>query len=137
MILADTSAWVEYDRGTESPVHQRLRDLVLGADQLVVTEPVLMEVLSGAKDDEREKALRRMLLRFAFVPFLPATDFEGAAEVYRRCRASGITPRGFVDCMIATVARRVGATVLAHDVDLARIASVIGLEMDGASLRPI
>ncbi|MEP7159206.1 MAG: PIN domain nuclease [Chloroflexota bacterium] len=135
MILADTSAWIEYDRGTGSRVHLRLRDLVGGADRLVVTEPVLMEILTGATTAAREKALRGLLLRFDFVPFVAAMDFDGAAEVYRRCRASGITPRGLVDCMIATVALRVGASVLAHDADFARIASVIGLELDQASLR--
>jgi predicted nucleic acid-binding protein len=134
VILADTSAWIEYIRGTESPVHQRLRDLVLGAGQLVVTEPVLMEVLGGARNEDSATALRRLLLRCDFVPFLSATDFEGAADVYRLCRASGVTPRGFVDCMIAAVARRVGASVLAHDVDLARIGSVVGFELDPASL---
>jgi predicted nucleic acid-binding protein len=41
-----------------------------------------------------------------------------------------------VDCMIAAVARRRGTRLLEHDADLARIADVVGIELDEASLRP-
>jgi len=40
-----------------------------------------------------------------------------------------------VDCMIAAVAWRSEATLLAHDADLDRVANVIGLDLDDASLR--
>ena len=56
MILADTSAWVEYDRATGSPADNRLTELITDARLLRVTEPVVMEVLSGARDDAREVA---------------------------------------------------------------------------------
>ncbi len=62
-------------------------------------------------------------------------DFDGAVRIYRRCRAAGVTPRGMVDCMIASVAWRQEATLLAHDADLDRVARLIGIELDDASLR--
>lgn len=37
--------------------------------------------------------------------------------------------------MIAAVASRLDATMLSHDVDLDRLARVIGLKLDAASLR--
>ena len=89
-------------------------------------EPVIMEVLAGARTDARETDLRRLLLRFHLYQFDAAADFEGAARIYRRCRQAGITPRGLVDCMIAAVARRCQATLLACDVDLDREARLIG-----------
>jgi hypothetical protein len=63
------------------------------------------------------------------------SDFDSAARIYRRCRAAGVTPRGMVDCMIAAVAWRRQATLLAHDLDIGRVAGVIGIEVDPASLR--
>ena len=51
MILADTSAWVEYDRATGSTVDLRLRDLIAADGPIAVTEPVIMEVLAGARTD--------------------------------------------------------------------------------------
>jgi predicted nucleic acid-binding protein len=98
-----------------------------------VAEPVIMEVLAGARTDAREADLRRLLLRFHLHQFDPAADFEGAARIYRRCRQAGITPRGLVDCMIAAVARRHEATLLACDIDLDRVARVTGVELDQPS----
>lgn len=88
MILADTSAWIEYDRASGSPADRRLADLITADGPLAVTEPVIMEVLTGARTDARENDLRRLLLRFELHPVDPAPDFEAAARTYRRCRGS-------------------------------------------------
>jgi len=130
VILADTSAWVEYDRATGSAVDLRLTELIATEGPIAVTEPVIMEVLAGARTDAREADLRRLLLRFHLYQFEVAADFEGAARIYRRCRQVGVTPRGLVDCMIAAVARRHEATLLACDIDLDRVARVIGVKLD-------
>ena len=135
MILADTSAWVEYDRATGSAVDLRLSALIAADGPVAVTEPIVMEVVAGARSEERETDLRRLLLRFKLLRFDAAADFDGAARIYRRCRAAGVTPRGMVDCMIAAVAWRSEATLLAHDADMDRVARVIGIETDPASLR--
>ena len=134
MILADTSAWVEYDRATGSAVDQRLTELIRDDGALAVTEPVVMEVMAGARDDRREAALRSLLLRFHLLAFDPVADFEAAGRIYRRCRREGVTPRGMVDCMIAAVAHRHQAMVIAHDADLTRVARVVGIGLDPASL---
>jgi predicted nucleic acid-binding protein len=136
MILADTSAWVEYDRATGSPVDTRLTNLIAEDGPLAVTDPVVMEVLAGARTVQREADLRRLLLRFELLRFDVAADFHGAARIYRRCRREGITPPGLIDCMIASVVLRTGAVLLAHDADLTRVAKVVGIEMDDASLHP-
>lgn len=134
MILADTSAWIEYDRATGSAVDQRITELIGGDGPLVITEPVIMEVVAGARNDEREIDLRRLLLRFDLIGFDAVTDFDAAARIYRTCRRAGITPRGMVDCMIASVASRHGASLLARDSDMSRVAAIVGIEMDHASM---
>jgi predicted nucleic acid-binding protein len=135
VILADTSAWVEYDRATGSAVDHRLTELIDTGGPVAVTEPVIMEVLAGARSDAREADLRRLLLRFHLCPFDAVADFDGAVRIYRRCRQSGITPRGMIDCMITAVARRHQVTLLACDSDLDHVASVIGIDLDEASRR--
>jgi hypothetical protein len=134
VILADTSAWIEYDRATGSQVDVRLAELISSDGPLAVTDPVVMEVLAGARTDEREFDLRRLLLRFDLLRFDVASDFDGAVQIYRRCCKAGVTPRGMIDCMIAAVAWRQRASVLAYDLDMGRLAIVIGIEMDEASL---
>lgn len=133
MILVDTSAWVEFDRATGSAVDQRLTELITEGDELAVTEPVIMEVTAGARSDEREADLRRLLLRCHLLRFDPVVDFDGASRIYRRCRKVGVTPRGMVDCMIASVALRQSASLLALDADLHRVAHVVGIRMDEAT----
>jgi predicted nucleic acid-binding protein len=132
VILVDTSAWVEYDRATGSPIDRRLRELIDDEGQIAVTEPVIMEVVAGARDRQRENDLRRLLQHCALLRFDATIDFDAAARIYLACRAHGITPRGMVDCMIASVAHRYNASLLALDLDLSRVASVMGIAMDEA-----
>jgi predicted nucleic acid-binding protein len=130
VILADTSAWVEYDRATGSEIDRRLTQLIAEDGPVAVTEPVIMEVLAGARSDSREEDLRRLMLRFRLCRFDPISDFEAATRIYRRCRQAGVTPRGLIDCLIAAVAWREQASILARDVDLDRVAKVVGIELD-------
>ena len=129
MILIDSSAWVEFDRATGSAVDARVTHLIASTDEVAVTEPVIMEIIAGARDDRRAGDLRRLMDRFALLRFDAAVDFDGAARIYRTCRSSGVTPRGMIDCMIATVALRHGASLLAADADLDRVAHVMGIHM--------
>lgn len=130
MILADTSAWLEYDRATGSSTDLRLTELIAADGPVAVTEPVIMEVLAGARDDAREADLRRLLFRLHLHCFDPVVDFDAAARIYRRCRRAGVTPRGLIDCMIAAVAWRNQAALLACDTDLERVAAVISIDLD-------
>jgi len=132
VILADTSAWLEYDRATGRAVDKRMTALIAEGGPLAVTEPVMMEVLAGARSGQRESDLRRLLLGFDLLRFDAQVDFEGAARIYRQCRRAGFTPRGMLDCMIAAVAWRYGAALLAYDVDLDRVARVVGIDLDEA-----
>jgi predicted nucleic acid-binding protein len=133
VILADTSAWVEYDRATGSATDLRLSELIAADGPVAVTEPVIMEVLAGARSDARETDLRRLLLRFHLCHFDAVADFDGAARIYRRCRQAGITPRGLIDCMIAAVARREQAALLTCDSDLLHVARVADIELAQSS----
>ena len=98
--------------------------------EVAVTEPVIMEVTAGARSAAREQDLRRLLGRCSLLRFDATIDFDAASRIYRTCRRSGVTPRGMIDCMIASVAHRHNATLLASDADLRRVAQVIGIPLD-------
>lgn len=57
--------------------------LIANTDDVAVTEPVIMEVIAGARSDEREQDLRRLMQRFPLLPFDPGIDFDAATRVYR------------------------------------------------------
>lgn len=128
MILVETSAWVEYDRATGSVVDEQVTEL-MSTGRIAVTEPILMEVLAGARDEAAAGRLRRMLGSFDWIPLDPVSDFEGAATIYRACRRQGITPRGLLDCLIVNIALRSGVALLVADSDFARIATVVPLRL--------
>jgi predicted nucleic acid-binding protein len=50
--------------------------LITAGTPIAVTEPVIMEVLAGARNGAREAGLRRLLLRFHLYRFDTVTDFD-------------------------------------------------------------
>ncbi len=119
MILVDTSAWVEFLRGTGSPTCERV-DQLLGAD-IATCHPVWMEVLAGARHETHLGELRRLLARASIIP-VQATDFDEAAALFRMCRRRGETIRKLIHCLIAAQAIRAGATLLHADADFDALA---------------
>jgi predicted nucleic acid-binding protein len=123
VILADSSAWIEYLRATRSDVDRRLDGLIAADEEsLVTTEVVHLELLAGAQSDAEALQLRRLLVRYELVPLEGLPDYEEAAAIYRTCRRQGETIRTRFDCLIAAVAIRVNAEILHHDRDFEAIA---------------
>ena len=121
MILADTSAWVEYLRGSGNAVHTRMRAALIDAE-IAVCDAIRMEVLAGARREQHLRDLRRLLARAVTLETLPSDYDAAAASIYRSCRRHGETPRSLIDCLIAAIAIRGGATVLHADRDFSVIA---------------
>ena len=135
MILADTSAWIEYDRATGSAVDHRIAHLIASDGPLAVTQPIVMEIVAGARDERRQADLTRLLERFPLRRLDADVDFTSAAQIYRQCRSVGVTPRGLIDCVLVAVAWRHADAILSCDVDLDRVCGVMGVPLDPASLR--
>jgi len=128
-VIVDTSAWVEYLRGSGSTAHTRLRDAIETDAPLATPAPVLMELLAGCSDEAAVLRIQRMLGRYEILEVEGLTDFEDAAGIYRACRAGGETVRSMVDCLIAAVALREGRPLLTVDRDFDVIARYAGLEL--------
>ena len=122
MILVDSSAWIEFQRGTGSAVDERLAKAIETDESLATLGLVILEVLAGARDEQQARDLRRLLDRCSFVPLEEPSDWELAAALYRSCRRAGTTVRRLPDCLIAVLAMRVGADLLQQDADFDAIA---------------
>jgi hypothetical protein len=122
MILPDSSAWIEEIRATRSPVHLALRRLLSEGAAIAVTEPVIMELLAGARSKREVSATRRRMLAFPLLRVEDLVTYERASAVWRACREAGEPVRNTLDCLIAAVAIREGATVLHADRDFDVIA---------------
>jgi predicted nucleic acid-binding protein len=129
VILVDTSAWIEFQRATGSPVDRRLTEALESDESLATTGIVTLELLAGARDETHERQLRRLLARCRFLPLQEPSDHEAAAALYRTCRRSGTTIRRLPDCLIAMVAMRNEADLLHRDSDFDAIARHVALSI--------
>jgi predicted nucleic acid-binding protein len=132
VILVDTSAWVEFLRGTNSAVGDTV-DALLG-DDIAICDAISMEVLAGARDERHLAQLRGLLARTTLLPTTSA-DYESAAAMFRACRARGETVRKLIDCLIGAVAVRAGVAVLHADADFSTLSRHTALQVHPASLR--
>jgi predicted nucleic acid-binding protein len=98
-------------------VNDRVRALLSGHASLATTEPIVMEVLAGARDDIHLRKLRRLVLGCQMIPVRGLSDYEEAADIYRTCLRAGLTIRRLVDCLIAVVAINANASLLHADTD--------------------
>jgi predicted nucleic acid-binding protein len=127
VILIDTSAWVEFLRGTGSATCERV-DALLEAE-FAVCHPVRMEVLAGARDERHLLKLRGVLARGTLLP-TGETHFEEAAALFRLCRRRGDTVRKLIDCLIAATAIEASARILHCDSDFDVLARHTPLQVE-------
>ena len=127
MILIDSSAWIEFLRDTGSSICQRV-DLLLDTE-VATCEPVRLEILAGARDEQQLSELRGLLARATLVMTEPI-DYEEASAIYRACRRNGDTPRKLLHCLIAAIAIRSNLSVLHADSDFDAIARSTGLTIE-------
>lgn len=88
-----------------------------------VTEPVVMELLAGARDRGNFQRIRRLTDAMPLFQVDPACDYPEAGALYKYLRDRGSTVRSMTDCLIAVIAWRREATVVHADRDFDAIAS--------------
>ena len=123
VILVDTSAWIEFLRATGSAHDQAVR-AAIAAQSVLVPDVVRLELLAGAGSETRADEFSRMLASFASEATASPLDHDTASQLYRSARRSGHTVRSLFDCLVAAIALRVDAPVLARDRDFEALASV-------------
>ena len=116
MVIIDTSVWIDYFNGTQSPETLWL-DSQLGQRRLALTDIILCEILQGVRDDRQATRLKRDLLRFVVFEMHGVHLAEQAARNYRSLRSRGVTVRKTIDCLIATYCILGGHDLLHNDHD--------------------
>jgi len=124
-MLVDSSVWIPYLRGDESPEIEILVAALKRARSVWLSPPILQEVLQGADRPERLEKWERVLGQ---LPLLVEPDARtaalAAARLYAGCRWAGVTPRSTNDCLIAVQALAAGMPLLHCDRDFPLIATV-------------
>jgi len=130
VILVDSSVWIDYFRGKDTPQTDRL-DALLGSEPLAIGDLILAEILQGfSSEREAERAL-------TLLGALEPVDIGGqaiavlAARHYRMLRGRGITVRKTIDTLIATRCIHDGMALLYSDRDFDPFVEWLGLERVG------
>jgi predicted nucleic acid-binding protein len=97
--------------------------------RLASTEPILMELLAGTRNDIEYTSVRRLGTSVTWIPLDPASDFDSSAQIYAHCRRNGITPRGLIDTLIVAIALRAGCAVMTSDRDFTAMETLLPLEL--------
>ena len=124
VVLVDSSVWIDLLRDVQTPQTHILRQL-LPRREAALTAVIYQEILQGAATPERFTKLKRYFRTLPFLnPAHPIETWEGAAELYMRCRQRGYTPRSPHDCLVARIALEHKTPLLHDDRDFELMAEV-------------
>ncbi len=128
MVIVDTSAWIEYLRGSSHAVVRHV-DQCLARDLVGIGDLIYCEVVRGIRNNKERAqviSLLEALPRFDMVGF---TIARKAADNYRFLRSKGTTIRKTIDVLIGTFCAENGCRLIHNDRDFALMAKHIGLSI--------
>lgn len=126
MILVDSSVWIDYFRGADSPQTDYL-DRLLGVEPVGIGDLMLLEVLQGTRSEPERRTVRQLLDALDCFNLLGRDMALRAAANYRALRKSGITVRKTIDNIIATFCVHHGYPLLFADRDFEPFVTYLGL----------
>ncbi|MFM9888597.1 MAG: PIN domain nuclease [Burkholderiales bacterium] len=128
MVIADTSVWVDFLRGSGAS-HADALAALLEDQEVALCDRVLQEVLQGVRDDALYRKVSASLRELPCFDLCGAAIAVNAAQNYRRLRRLGITPRSATDVLIATFCIEQKHTLLHHDRDFDPMVKHLGLRV--------
>ena len=128
MLLVDSTVWIDYFNGVQSP-ETDLLDRVLSEELVLVGDIILAEVLQGFRSERDFERARKALSKFPQVSLLDSDLAVNSARNYRALRKKGITVRKTIDCFIATYCIATGTALLHSDQDFESFEIHLGLQV--------
>ncbi len=129
MILVDTSVWIDFLRGRDTPFRHTLRALIEQEEDICLTGIVLTEILQGIKDENESNEVKEYLLAFPIYDPTGITTYIEAATIYKQCLKKGRTIRKTIDSLIAAIVMEHGLILFHNDSDFTSIAHCTGLKV--------
>ena len=128
MIVADTSAWIDYVRGVDAP-HTDLLDHDLDHNRIVTGDLIIAEFLQSFRSEKDYQAAKKIMESLEYHDFLGKEMALLSARNYRILQRSGITVRKTIDVMIATFCIENGFELLHNDRDFDPMEERLGLKV--------
>jgi predicted nucleic acid-binding protein len=126
MIIIDSSVWIDYFNGVETPETNKL-DVLLGVEQIAIGDLILTEVLQGFRSDEGYQTAKELLTSLQIFEMLGLNIAIKSVDNYRFLRKRGITIRKTADVIIATFCIENENPLLFSDKDFIPFVNHLGL----------
>ena len=126
MIIVDSSVWIDYFSGADTPQAERL-DSVLGLKPVAIGDLILTEVLQGFRHEKDYRAARKVFENITIFDMLGTQMAIKSADNFRALRKKGITVRKTADVIIATFCIEQKLPLLFSDKDFRPFVKHLGL----------
>ncbi|MEZ4271350.1 MAG: PIN domain-containing protein [Myxococcota bacterium] len=123
MILIDTSAWIDFFRGTK-PMCDSV-DTIIGANEAAVCGPIITELRRGLYRSSQSHTVLSLLEGCHWLE-APKNLWVEAGDIGAFLSKRGTTVKT-LDLLIATIAMAHGAAILTSDADFRHMQKDVGL----------
>jgi predicted nucleic acid-binding protein len=127
LILVDSSVWIDYFNGVDSP-ETKMLDKTLGVEPIAIGDLILAEVLQGFRNDDDYKSAKKVFNDIAVFELLGKKMALKSADNFRSLRKRGITIRKTADVIIATFCIEKKLPLLFSDKDFKPFVKHLGLQ---------
>ena len=76
MIVVDTTVWIDFFQGAETPEDLHLQRLITAGGSLALTDLIFCEILQGIREDAEFERTRRTLLLYPILRMAQLATFE-------------------------------------------------------------
>ena len=128
MVIVDTTVWIDYLRGVNTPEVAWL-DRETTRQRLGLLDLMACEILQGLTSEDDATRVFRQLRRFEILETGGVDLAVAAARNYRALRKRGRTVRKTIDCVIATYCLRHRHALLHADRDFDPFEDFLGLQV--------
>jgi hypothetical protein len=126
MIVADTSAWIDYFNGVLARHTDRL-DSDLNTQRIIIGDLIIAELLQGFKTDKEYRTAKKIIEYLEYRDFVGKEIALKTAHNYRYLRKKGITVKKTIDVIIATFCIENKYQLIHNDKDFDPLEEHLGL----------
>ena len=128
MIIADTSAWVDYFRGIDAE-HTNLLDVELSRNRIGTGDLIIAETLQGFRNDLDYQNAKSLMDSLEYFDLVGREVAISAGQNFRLLRREGITVRKTIDVLIATFCIMNDFELIHNDRDFEPFSERLGLRI--------
>jgi predicted nucleic acid-binding protein len=125
-LLIDTSVWIDYFKGNDTPLHDKMDEALTHCD-IFVPKVVLAELIQSAKS-EKEVAVTEDFIEAFHIIDQKADTWLKAGRLSFSMKRKGVTVH-IIDCYIAVIANENGCSIFSLDEHFKNIKKFLHIEL--------